>query len=55
MAEILNIVVLQVSVNTALKNVKDIYSVSVWPGVDQAFVFGLVAILHKLSEEDHGY
>jgi len=41
----------EVFVNTALKDVKDIYSVAVRPGVDQAFVFGLVAILDKLSEE----
>jgi uncharacterized protein YxjI len=45
----------EIFVNTALNDVKDIYSVAVRPGVDQAFVFGLVAILDKLSEEDHGY
>jgi len=42
-------------VNTAFTDVKDIYSVAVGAGVDQAFVFGVIAILDKLSEEDHGY
>lgn len=45
----------EVFVNSAFKGVKDIYSVEVGAGVDQAFVFGVIAILDKLSEEDHGY
>lgn len=42
-------------VNTAIADVKYIYSVVVRAGVDQAFVFGVIAVLDKLSEEDNGY
>lgn len=34
--------------------IEDIFSISVQPGIDQAFIFGLGAILHKLNGED-GY
>lgn len=44
-------IVAEVTLTNALK---DIFSVSVQPGVDQAFVFGLAAVLHKLNVED-GY
>nr|ABR17557.1 unknown [Picea sitchensis] len=51
-----NFIVAEVKMNDAITDVmgsiKDIYSVVVQPGVDQAFVFGLVAVLDKLNGED---
>lgn len=51
-----NSIVAEVKVNNSITNVmgimKDIYSVVVQPGVDQAFVFGLVAVLDKITGDD---
>lgn len=49
-------IVAEVKVNDAITdvmaNMKNIYSVVVQPGIDQAFVFGLVTVLYKLSGDD---
>ncbi|GLJ11801.1 hypothetical protein SUGI_0177330 [Cryptomeria japonica] len=45
----------KVSLNNVVKDAirsKDVYNVEVQAGIDQAFVFGLVAVLEKLSGED---